>query len=120
MKLPPWQPWTMAKTSNTRRSRNSVFLREWRAFRGLTQIEAAERIGIDQSTIAKLELGKLPYNEDILDRIAFAYGCEPSDLLTNNPLRPDAPRLVYDRLKAAPKELQERALAVLEALLKAG
>jgi len=48
------------------------------------------------------------------------YGCDPSDILNIDPMKPDPPRLVYDRLRAADKAVQERALAILDALLKAG
>lgn len=60
------------------------------------------------------------YNQDFLERIALVYGCEPSDILNIDPLKPDPPRLVYDRLRAANKDVQDRAMAVLDALLKAG
>lgn len=111
-------PMTKAKQHKFNRSR--VFLREWRKFRGLTQEQVAERTEIDQSTVQRIEAGKLPYNEETLERFALAFGCEVTDILSINPLKPDVPRLVYDRLRAAPKDVQERALAILEVLLKAG
>lgn len=110
----------MPKSKQNRLNRDHVFLREWRKFRKLTQEQVADRTGIDQSTVQRIEAGKLPYNEETLQRFAHAFGCDVADLFTINPLKPDPPKLVYDRLRAAPKELQQRALAVIEALLKAG
>jgi transcriptional regulator with XRE-family HTH domain len=110
----------MAPVKKPIHRRQAHHLRQWRIFRELTQDVAADRVGVDRSTLAKIELGQVPYNQDILERLAFAYGCEVSDLLTMDPLKPNAPRLVYDRLRQAPQSLQERALLVLDALLKAG
>jgi transcriptional regulator with XRE-family HTH domain len=110
----------MAKTKHHRFNRDYVHLLEWRKFRGLTQEQVAERTCIDQSTVQRIEAGRLPFNEETLERFALAFGCDMQDLFMVNPLKPDAPKLVYDRLRAAPKELQDRAIAVLDALLKAG
>jgi transcriptional regulator with XRE-family HTH domain len=95
-------------------------LREWREYRDLSLEEAADRMEVHYSTLSRVELNKSPYNQDFLERIAHAYGCEPIDLLTLNPLAPDPPRLVYNRLKSASPEIQRQAMAVIEALLKTG
>lgn len=109
----------MTSISNSRRSRSSVFLREWRKYRQLNQTQAAERLDIDQSTLARIERGNLPYNEDFINRAALAYGCEPSDLLSLNPLKPDKPRVVLTMVRGAPEDMQDRAIEVLKAMLKA-
>jgi len=100
--------------------RAPTFLRAWRKHRKLSRDEAADRIEIDGTTLGRIERGDVPYNQDFLERIALVYGCDPSDLLNIDPLRPDPPRLVYNRLRNAEKEVQDRALAILDALLKAG
>lgn len=106
----------MASTSQ----RERTYLREWRKFRELTQERAADRVDVDRTTLGKIERGILPYNQDFLERLAHAYGCEPHELLSINPLAPDPPKLVYERLRSAPPDLQRRAIAVLDALLKTG
>lgn len=80
----------------------------------------AEKIEVHHTSLSRVERGETPYDEDLLERLALIYGCDPADLININPLAPDPPKVVYDRLRQAPKELQERAMAVLEALLKAG
>lgn len=110
----------MAPHPKPRRTRARTFLLEWREFRDLTQEQAADRVGISRTTIGRIESGKIPYNQDFLEKAALAYGCDVTDLLSVNPLQPDPPKLVYSRLKAAPKPIQEYALAVLDALLKTG
>lgn len=93
-------------------------MKNWRKHRGLTQEQAAERVELDRTTYSRIEGGKLPYNQDFLEKLAHAFGCDPSDILSNDPLRPDPPKLVYERLRAAPPELQAKAIELLEVLLK--
>ncbi len=110
----------MAPVKKPEHSRAPTFMKQWRKHRRLTQEQAADRVGVDYTTVGRIEKGELPYNQDFLERLAFAYGCDVTDLLSIDPLKPDPPRLVYDRLRTAPRELQDRAWAVVEALLKAG
>lgn len=110
----------MAPHPKPRRTRARTFLREWREFRDLTQEQAADRVGVNRTTIGRIENGKIPYNQDFLEKAALAYGCEVADLVSVNPLQPDPPKLVYSRLKSAPPEIQDLAISVLDALLKTG
>jgi transcriptional regulator with XRE-family HTH domain len=99
-------------------SRSHTFLRNWRKFRELTLQRAADRLDIDYTTLGRIERGEVPYNQDLLERLAFAYGCDVTDLLEIDPFKPDAPKLVYSRLRHASPEIQRQALAVIEALLR--
>lgn len=110
----------MPPVSKNPHTRQRTFLREWRKYRGLSQTEAAERVEIDQTTLGRIERGVVPYNQDFLERLALAYGCDVEDLLSVDPLKPDPPKLVYNRLRAAPKAVQEQALRILDALLRDG
>lgn len=109
----------MPPVKKPERERQRTYFAEWREFRGLKQFEAADRLEIDASTLSRLENGKSPYDQDILERLALLYRCDADDLLSNNPLQPDAPRLVYSKLKHVSPDLQERALAIVDALLRA-
>lgn len=101
-------------------TRKQTFLREWRKFRELSQLEAADRLGIKQGTLSKIERRELPYNQDFLEKAALAYGCDVEDFFANNPLKPDTPKLIYSKLSKASPQMQKRALDILDALLKAG
>ena len=101
-------------------TRKPTRLRAWRKHRELTLAQAAERVDVEGTTLGRIERGESPYNQDILERLALAYGCEPEDLLRIDPTAPDPPRLVWDRLQRAPADVRERAFAVIETLLKAG
>jgi transcriptional regulator with XRE-family HTH domain len=111
----------MSYTHRQKRERSRHFLRQWRDARDKTQAEVADYLDIDQSTLSKIERGLLPYNQDLLERLALLYECAPWDLLTVDPRSPpDRLRLIYDDLRSAPAAVQERALAVLIAVIQAG
>ena len=48
---------------------------------GLTQQEAAIRIGVDQSTVCLWEIGKTKPRASLLPKIASIYGCSVDELL---------------------------------------
>lgn len=108
----------MPPVAKPKRQRSRHFLRQWRNHKGLSQEEAADRADIDRSTLSRIEAGAVPYNQDLLERLALAYGCDPQDLITINPAHWDGPRLVYNALLRAPDDKQKAALAILEAFLK--
>jgi transcriptional regulator with XRE-family HTH domain len=108
----------MASRKKPAHNRHGTFLRNWRKFRELTLQRAADRLDIDYTTLGRIERGEVPYNQDLLERLAFAYGCEVTDLLDIDPLKPDPPKLVYSRLRHASPEVQRQALAIIEALLR--
>ncbi len=63
-------------------TRTGFKLAELRRKAGLSQMELAERAGTTQATISNLETGKSRRIElDLLDRIAEALECKPSELL---------------------------------------
>lgn len=101
------------------RRRNRTYFKEWREFRVLKQYEAAERLDVEPSTLSRLESGESPYDQDMLERMAVAYKCQPSDLLAVNPLLEDNLAAALSALRTAPEDAQRRAASVIEALLKA-
>lgn len=77
-----------------------MYFREWRDHRDLTQEEAAARIGMDRSNIARIESGETPYTEKHLDAMARAYGCTPIDLLARHPDELEGPWAIWSQLRA--------------------
>lgn len=75
----------MAPVKKPPHVRRKHFLWEWRKHSGLSQEDAADRLEIDRSSISKYENGEVPYNQDLLERMAVIYGCEPADLLSVEP-----------------------------------
>lgn len=110
----------MVAVKRQKRSRNRHFLLNWRVASKMSQERAADLAGFDRTTLSRLERGEIPYNQDTLERLASAYGCNPEDLIAIDPFAPDYPRLVYTKLRAASQAVQKQALGVVEVLLKSG
>ncbi len=88
------------------------FLREWRAYRGLTQEALGAMVGRTKGQISSLESGRTPYHQTILEALAVALRCTPADLISRKPDDPDDPSRIFQDI---PPEQRERALRVMEA-----
>lgn len=66
------------------------FIKKWRKHRGYTLEALAADVGSTHATISRIERGKLPYNEDILEKLAWAFKCTPADLLARDPGKKEA------------------------------
>ncbi len=93
------------------------FLREWRKFRELTLEQAAERAGTTHATLSRIERGKLPYNQALLEVLAEVYRADPASLIIRDPSDPAAIWSVWEKLKPAQRET---ALVMLEGLARTG
>lgn len=90
------------------RQRRPQYIRHWREYRGLTQEQAAERVGISATSWGRIEGNKVPYNQDFLEEAAYALMCEPWDLLNVDPTKEGEVLDRIDRFRqAAPNEQQE-------------
>jgi transcriptional regulator with XRE-family HTH domain len=65
--------------------RRKTFLRAWRNHSGMSLEEVAPKVGITHGTLSRIERGAVPYNQDLLERLADLYGCEPAELLIQDP-----------------------------------
>lgn len=110
--------WLMPPKPKKKATKHPIYFREWRQYRELTQEQAAERLHMDQSTLSRIERGIVPYDRDFLAVAAFAYMCEPADLLIRNPLQRDAVWSIMDNLRKATPAEQEQLRAIAEAFLK--
>lgn len=100
------------------RRRARTFFREWREYRDRKQGEVAALIDIDPGTLSRLEHGKTPYDQDILEKLALVYGCEPEDLISVNPNHTTAMAEVVKALRDADESTRLKALSILEVFLK--
>jgi transcriptional regulator with XRE-family HTH domain len=60
-------------------------IRAWRQERGLTMIELAEKAGMHQGHLSKLERGLMPYTQQSLERLAEALRLTPGALIDTPP-----------------------------------
>jgi transcriptional regulator with XRE-family HTH domain len=89
------------------------YIKEWRKYRGLTQEQLAERIGIARSYLTKIERGDRRWDQPFLEAAAEALRCEPGDIIMRNPTDTEAIWTIWDRL-TPPERI--RAVAVLKAM----
>lgn len=60
--------------------RNCTMQAAWRIYRGMTQQQVAEALGIKQGTVSEFEKSERP-RKDNLQRLAKLYGCSPEQLI---------------------------------------
>ena len=74
------------------------FIRQWRKAKGWTQERLAEASDVPQYEISRVENGKKPYDEELLERIALAMNVTPADLIMRDPSDPEGLWSIYDQL----------------------
>lgn len=101
------------KSSNKKGGLKRWYLREWRKDRHLTLEQLAARIETTGATISRLERGKQPYSQPMLEALADALQCQPADLIMRPPGAADKIMAVFSEMSP---ERQRQALAVVMAL----
>jgi len=104
----------MAK-STQKRPHPRHFIREWRKHRGLTLERLAERIEVTHGAISQLERGLVNYTQPMLEALASALSCEPSDLLRPPPI--DAENELAAYVMRLDSHKREQALRLLRVAL---
>lgn len=100
------------------------FLREWRKHRDMTLQDVAERVGeatgkgFTHASLGRIERGKQPYSEPVLEALAAIYRTDPGSLLMRNPKDPDAIWSIWDQAKTGEQRRMIRELA--STVLKTG
>lgn len=85
-----------------------IFLQEWLDFRRLTAEQLAGRMETSKSVVSKLINGRQRYNQDWLERIAYALDCEVIQLY-----RPPTAPTATELLAEMSPETRETAMKVL-------
>jgi len=101
-------------TPHLKQPRPTFFFKAWRKYRGLTQEQVAERVGMSVSSVSQLETGKQGFTDGTLMAFADALRCEPGDLLSRDPkldgaiidlmrlIRQKDPNVVLNVIRALP------------------
>lgn len=89
-----------------------TFIRQWRTHRGYSLDRLAEMVPMDKSNLSKVERGILPYNQEMLERLAEALMTDPASLLMRDPTQAGAIWSIWQQ--ASPGERQQ-----IEAVAKA-
>lgn len=93
------------------------FIREWRKAKDFTLERLAERIGTTHATLSRIERGKVPYSQSLLETLAEALSTTPASLIMRDPSQSGG---IWDIWEQIPAQDREQAAKVLEAFKKAG
>lgn len=74
------------------------YIREWRKFRGLSQEQLAERIGISRPHLSKIEKGSRKYDQAFLEAASEELRCAPADLIMRDPSQTEGIWSIWDQL----------------------
>ncbi len=110
-----------------------TYLKEWRKFRHLTQAQTisrimelagdmveddpALRVPKTEASLSRIENGKQPYTQAVLEVLAEVYQTQPDYLIARNPTKEGKVLSILDKLSP---EQYRQAEAVLEALARSG
>lgn len=97
------------------------YLKEWRKHRHLTQDQVVDRLAAFEdplmpqtsASLSRLENGKQPYGQRILEALADIYQCEPDHLIGRDPTKEGE---VIDLWARLTEQQRRQARAVIEAL----
>lgn len=105
----------MGKVKPNPKFRRPTHIRAWRKRRNLTLERLAERIGVTPGALSQLERGDVAYTQPMLEALADALMCEPSDLISRPPGTENGLTLVWNQIPLADRS---KALDVLKAFTK--
>lgn len=91
------------------------FLRQWRKQAGKTLEAVAEHLHMSHSQLSRIERGKQPYNQELLEALADLYMCDVVDLLIRDPSDPEGMWTIWEKAKPGQRR---RIVAVADALLR--
>lgn len=94
------------------------FLRAWRKFRGLSQVELAERAGTSHQVIGYLERGRTELSAKWLLKLADALETTPGHLLTLDPNNMDND--IVDIWSRIPERDRASAVKALRGFIRTG
>jgi transcriptional regulator with XRE-family HTH domain len=92
---------------------NPNFIRAWRKHRHLSLEQLASRVPMDKGNLSKVERSLLPYNQEMLERLAEALGTEPASLLMRDPSAPEPIWSLWDRADRVTRRQIEEVAATL-------
>jgi transcriptional regulator with XRE-family HTH domain len=100
------------------RQRTRTFIKAWREHRRLSQDQVAGRIEMSRENYGRIENGKIPYNQDVLEMAAIALNCSVSDLLEQDPRVESSIDELRALMSRATESDQRRVIAVVKTLLQ--
>lgn len=105
------------RDSHTMRNKPGHFIKEWRLSKKLSLRKLADRLVTDTfepvisyASLSRIEKGKQPYSQEVLEAIAAALGTSPASLLIFDPSRDSGLLTIWDTI---PVRDRKKALKVI-------
>lgn len=92
-----------------------TFIRQWRQTRHMSLDVLADRVPMDKGNLSKIERGLLPYNQELLEKLADALQVEVASLIMRDPTSPSLIWSIWDMASQGERLQIER---VAEALVQ--
>jgi len=112
---PVVQKWRQSGMATRPRFR-LTYIRQWRQSKHMSLDQLADRVPMDKGNLSKIERGLLPYNQELLEKLADALSTDPASLIIRDPLMPGAIWSIWE--KASPGE-KRQIESVAQALMSA-
>ena len=87
------------------RTLQPTFIRQWRNYRGKTLSQVADDVNTTHATISRIETGKSPYSQPMLEAIAESLGTDAASLLSARAVDCDAIWSIWDKAQPFEREL---------------
>jgi len=97
-----------------RKQHRPTFIRQWREWREISVEALGEAIEMSGATVSRIENGKQPYIQPVIEKIADVLGVEVATLLTTPP---SPARPLFDTLAYATTDELQKLAVVAEALI---
>jgi transcriptional regulator with XRE-family HTH domain len=111
----------MAKVTNRLKPAKGAhpghYVREWRKYRGYSQEQLAEMLGVTHSAISQLETGRVNYTQPMLEALAEALNAAPGFIVAVNPLVGGGMWSIWEKARPAQRTQIE---AIAQTILKTG
>jgi transcriptional regulator with XRE-family HTH domain len=89
------------------------FIREWRKEKGFSLEYVASNVPMDKGNLSKVERGLLPYNQEMLERLADILGTDAGNLINRDPTKEGKVFDLVQRLNAEQLVQAERVLVAM-------
>lgn len=89
------------------------YIRAWRELKGYSLEYVAHNVPMDKGNLSKVERGLLPYNQEMLERLADILGTSGANLIGRDPKKEGRVIDIVQRLNQSQLEQAERVLSAM-------
>jgi transcriptional regulator with XRE-family HTH domain len=94
----------MAVRVRTQKRRRPHYIAAWRKRAKLTQYQLAELVGTNPGNLSRVETGRQPYTQDLLEAVAAVLKIAPAALIAQDPHDPTGIWEIWDKASRTQRE----------------